>query len=185
MTATTSDSLTERLFGDKRKLFWIAAPAALVLDLATKALIYRTGDHPPTPVIPHLLNFHSADNTGGVFRLGSGGTHLFIIASIIAIPVLIYYLLTTERDRIVPNLGLGMLMGGALGNLYDRVVIGYVRDFIDLYWRDFHWYTFNVADIFICVGIGLLFIDAFRPIESEEEEPVIPGRRGRHERKRR
>ena len=93
--------------------------------------------------------------------MGQGRTLHFVAFSIVAIAVLVVFMLRTESRKILPNLALGVLLGGAVGNLYDRIFLGYVRDFIDLYWRTHHWPTFNVADAFICVGVGLLFVDAF------------------------
>lgn len=174
MDAPKSESLIARLFAGRRKLFWIMAAVACVLDLITKAMFWRDGFHLPTPVIRGLMNFVSSRNTGAVFGWGHGGVWVFIGFSLLAIPLLVYYLLSTDRTRVLPNAGLGVLLGGALGNLHDRVFYGFVRDFIDCYWRSRHWYTFNVADVFICVGIGLIFIDALvgEPGKEPEEPPA-------------
>jgi signal peptidase II len=65
--------------------------------------------------------------------------------------------------------GLGLILGGAIGNLIDRARLGYVVDFLDLYWRGHHWPTFNVADVGISVGVVLLVIDmAFSPKEPAD-----------------
>jgi signal peptidase II len=67
----------------------------------------------------------------------------------------------------LPRLGLALIIGGALGNLFDRVRLGYVIDFVDVYWRTHHWPAFNVADSAISVGVTLLVLDMLRAPRAE------------------
>jgi signal peptidase II len=81
-------------------------------------------------------------------------------AILVGIAVIIAFLLSTPARKVHVQAALGMLAGGALGNMVDRIGFGIVRDFIDLHWGDvLHWYTFNVADAAICVGFALMACD--------------------------
>lgn len=125
-------------------------------------------------VLPGLLHFHATANQGAVFGIGQGRRWLFIIVSLGAIGFLTYLFSQSGRQRLY-QLILGMLLAGVLGNMYDRIVYGYVRDMLyalpgwrwsSLFgepagpgdWRHhevFPW-IFNVADSFLCVGVFLM-----------------------------
>lgn len=102
-------------------------------------------------------------NTGVAFSLLSNldprWVHpLLIIATVLAMGAVLAYIAFLPCRGAAP-VGLGLILGGAIGNLIDRARLGYVVDFLDLYWRNHHWPTFNVADIGITVGVVLLLID--------------------------
>ncbi len=144
-------------------IFSGVAGVALACDLLTKALAFRYLDPVvPLSVIPGLLNLRWSENKGAVFGLGQGLAPLFIVFTIIAAAAIIWAVRAYGRSSRLLTCGLGLLLGGALGNLWDRVVYGSVRDFIDLYLGRYHWPTFNVADAAICVGVTLVIIHAFR-----------------------
>ena len=111
-----------------------------------------------------LLNFLLVWNTGIGFGLASLESSIYyhVLTGIIAIInfVLIYFLLKAKGFSAYM---FGILIGGSLGNLFDRIYYYAVPDFIDLHLGNFHWFIFNVADIFITVGIiGLIFIELFK-----------------------
>ncbi len=119
--------------------------------------------------IPHILNFQISRNRGAVFGLGQGMTALLIAFTIFAGAAIVWAQWRYGRSSRLLSTGLGLLLGGAIGNLYDRLLFGSVRDFIDLYFGSYHWHTFNIADAAICVGCGFVILFSFRkPPEGQE-----------------
>jgi signal peptidase II len=141
--------------------FVFTAAIGTGLDLWTKSLAFSSlslhGD--PYQFIPGWLEFEVVVNHGAVFGFGQGARVLFIAVSVGAI-VFLSYLFATSGKRWVYQILLGMLLAGVLGNLYDRVMFGYVRDMIHALpmWKNFFPYVFNVADSFLCTGVGLMVI---------------------------
>jgi signal peptidase II len=152
--------------------FLLTAIVGLTVDLWTKwyafeTLVYQvivdaTGSHPetrpPYRFIPGWLEFHAHTNDGAVFGIGQGHTSFFIIVSIVALGVLSSFFLISGRQRLYQFI-LGLLLAGVLGNMYDRVTLGYVRDMIHVLpkWGLFPW-IFNVADCLLCIGVGLMVV---------------------------
>jgi len=168
VTATASTGTILRgLFESRRKFFWIGAVLALVLDQVTKALLWHPPGAAAGPVvlIPRLLQLVShPGNTKGALGLGPDAPWFYVVAALVVMPLVLYFLLTTPARNGLVACGLGLLAGGAVGNLIDRVSLRYVRDFIDLHWGEaFHWHTFNVADAAICTGFGLIVLDMVLP----------------------
>ena len=143
-------------------LFAGTAAVGLAADLWTKAAAVATlKDGNIVRVIPGLLQFTYTENHGAVFGLGQGQQPLFLTVSVAAIAFLFFLFLTSGRSRAY-QLILGMLLAGVLGNMYDRVVYGYVRDMIHALpqWGVFPW-IFNVADSLLCVGVGAMLVYSF------------------------
>ena len=117
------------------------------------------------PLISGWLHFKVTVNEGAVFGLGQGQKWLFLIISVAAIGFLTYLFTTSGRQRFYQFV-LGLLLAGVLGNMYDRFRFGYVRDMIDglpgWHWpgssREVFPWIFNVADVMLCVGVGLIFL---------------------------
>jgi signal peptidase II len=150
----------------KRRVFLPAAAiagAVVALDQGTKIWATSTlSSSPPVTVISNFFHLTYHRNTGMVFGLLSGPPSVFrqafFIAATLAALVFIGYLLRDwGRESRIALAGLGMIGGGAVGNLIDRIIYGEVVDFIDWHWYSRHWPTFNVADGFITVGTVLLF----------------------------
>ncbi len=124
-------------------------------------------------IVPGFFGLVHVQNTGVAFSLLSnldpGWVHPFLIlATVLAMGAVLAYIAYLPCRGAAP-VGLGLILGGAIGNLIDRARLGYVVDFIDLYWRNHHWPTFNVADIGISVGVVLLVIDmVFSPKEPAD-----------------
>ena len=118
-------------------------------------------------VIPAFegLRFVLVYNHGAAFGcLSSAGgwqRGLFILLAVMVSIYLGYRLWLARPDERNFNLGLVFILGGAVGNLIDRIVLGYVVDFIDIYFNNWHWPAFNVADIAISVGAGIVILDSF------------------------
>jgi signal peptidase II len=139
---------------------YLAALVALV-DQGTKWWILNEVMNPPhvARVTPYL-NFVLSLNKGITFGLFNNGYHLayvFIGAAVVILLLLLYWLIHTTS--VIAGIGLGLVMGGALGNIIDRIKYGAVIDFIDFHVFGYHWYAFNVADSAIVAGVGLLLLE--------------------------
>lgn len=151
------------------------AGAVFMIDQTTKAwAIHRLRFGGDREIIPNFLNFAYAQNTGVAFSFldnqGDAGRYgLSIVAGIAAILVLYYFWRTPRtHDRILGALAL--LLAGIIGNVTDRMRLGFVVDFIDVQFGNWHYPTFNVADMAICVGAGLLILDMFLSRKDEKNE---------------
>ena len=115
------------------------------------------------------LNLFLTYNTGiafGFFHKSNGWQNgLFLSISVIAVGIIIYLIINNKINNYLEKLALLLILGGAIGNLLDRIIYGHVIDFIDVYafikHQYFHWYTFNIADSAICVGVALLIFKEF------------------------
>jgi signal peptidase II len=141
--------------------FFGTAAVGLALDLWTKKLAFdRLVDATePYRLIPGWLEFQVTINHGAVFGKFQGQRVLFMAVSVAAIVFLVFLFAGSDRRRGYQVL-LGMLLAGVLGNLYDRVTLGYVRDMIHALprWQGFFPWIFNVADSLLCVGVGLIVL---------------------------
>lgn len=114
-------------------------------------------------VIPGFFNLIRSENPGVAFGIFADSTShsrtpALVVMSVVAIAVLAFLLWKVERQDSFTAIGLSLIFGGALGNVYDRVRSGVVTDFLDFYAGSYHWYTFNLADTSICIGAGLLIL---------------------------
>ncbi len=148
------------------KLPYLAlAGVVAVLDQFTKYLAEtHLFDQRPVEVIPRLLNLTLVRNTGvafGLFPSGGNpvGTLALTVLGLLALAIVGIYFWRTPRDQKLLLAALGLVLGGAIGNLTDRVLSSAVTDFIDFYWGSYHFHTFNVADSAITVGVALLILD--------------------------
>jgi signal peptidase II len=133
--------------------------AALVwLDLWTKHLITASFRYRETKaIIPGFLNLVLAHNTGAAFSMGNRlPKSFFLVSSFLAVGVVVYLLLKLKPEEHLSRWGLVLILSGAIGNIVDRIRLGYVVDFIEVYYKTFYWPAFNVADSAITVG-AILF----------------------------
>ena len=176
--------------------FALTCLIGVVLDLFTKWYAFAhlaphsagVQDSRPRVVrfIPEWIHFEITTNRGAVFGLGQGQKALFLAVSVLAILALVYLFATSKAQRFYQFI-LGMLLAGVLGNAYDRIVFGHVRDMIHALpgwtwpgtWqvgsypgkgREVFPFIFNVADILLCVGVGLMIL--YSLFASPEKEPV-------------
>lgn len=113
----------------------------------------------------NLLPFFSITyvrNIGAAFSILEGQRWMLVVVAIIISGVIIYMLYRNPRLKKLENFSLALILGGALGNLFDRLYHGFVVDFLDVNFGDWHYPTFNIADCAICVGIGLFIISNFK-----------------------
>ncbi len=161
--------------GRRKARYLLISLTVLVLDLWTKWVIEL---HLPLfdsiEVIPRLLNFTHVQNTGVAFGLFAShgdptGTWLLAALGIGALIFVGYYFWQVPlADRLL-LIALALVLGGAVGNLIDRVAQGSVTDFIDFYVGTYHWHTFNIADSAITIGITLMLIGSFFPPKTNED----------------
>ncbi len=155
-----------RLIMGRWKLFTAIAAVGLLLDQASKLYIHRTMElYQSIPVIDGLFNIFYIRNRGAAFSFLSQASWrlpFFIAISLIASGVILVAFGRLRNDQKLAQISLAMIFSGAVGNLIDRVRLGEVIDFLDVYWGVHHWPAFNVADSFICVGVVLLALDMLR-----------------------
>lgn len=176
------------MFRDGKKLDYLfLSLAILVLDQWTKWLVEVHLPHSAShPVLPGFVNLTHVKNTGVAFGLfashgADGGAWLLVVMGVVALAaVVLYFRLAPARNRLLLY-SLALIVGGAVGNLIDRLASGAVTDFLDVYVGTYHWPAFNVADSAITVGIGLMILDSFRShrkgeAAAREEPPADSGR---------
>jgi len=168
---------------NRKDIFWklgylAVAGGVFMIDQMTKAWAVRQlrfgGDR---PIISGFLNLAYAENPGVAFSMldnhGDSGRWGLSIVAFVAAALVLYFFWRTPRsdDRILGSLAL--LLAGIVGNVTDRIRLGFVVDFIDVQFGSWHYPTFNVADAAICVGAGLMIIDLFlskkKPAEAKTE----------------
>ena len=137
----------------------------MVLDQVAKAMVRSAFElHEGSSVIPGFFDLTRVHNTGAAFGMFNGMDFPFkaLILSLVATAALVglaIYGALLPADQRLARSGLALIVGGAAGNLIDRVSYGYVLDFVDLYWRNWHFWAFNVADAAINVGVALMILD--------------------------
>ena len=151
--------------------------AVLFLDQWTKGIITRTMDvHQSRTIVNDVFDLTYVRNTGaafGLFASVDSSLKAILLNSVAVVVFLIVsaYALRSSHKSVRLQLGLALILGGAVGNLLDRVRFGYVVDFLDFSVSGHHWPAFNVADSAICIGVGLLFLDMLRNDEDAEPRP--------------
>jgi signal peptidase II len=158
--------------GSKLRWLWLAG-LVIVLDLATKALATAMLNYGvPVPVLP-IFNFTLLHNTGAAFSFlaGESGWQRWFFVSLAAVVsvVLFRWLRSLQPDETWSAIAIVLILGGALGNVYDRVVHGYVVDFLHFYWNDYHFPAFNIADTAITIGAGMMILDIFRQSSGSKD----------------
>lgn len=147
------------------KWLWVSA-LVIVLDQLTKLWAVSALDYAePVAVIP-FFNLTLLHNTGAAFSFLSeaGGWQrwFFALVALLISGVILLWLRRLPRDKVWLAIALALVLGGALGNVWDRLTLGYVIDFLDLYYRGWHWPAFNLADSAIFVGAAMLIVDSLR-----------------------
>lgn len=159
------------------RIFSAVTAGSLVIDQATKILVDRTMElYQSIPVINGLFSITYVRNKGAAFSFLSNFDYrrpFFIAITLVAMIAIIVTFRKLRDDQRLAAVSLSLIFSGAVGNLIDRVRLGEVIDFLDVYWKTHHWPAFNVADSAICVGVALLALDMIR----EERRQV----RNRHE----
>lgn len=146
-----------------KKWPWFTLSVSIIIldQLAKYGAVNHLTAYQPKAVFP-MFNLTLAYNRGAGFSFldgaGSWSLWFFTAFSFIVSVVLVVWLLRLPNKAKMQCLGLSLILGGALGNLYDRATLGYVIDFIDVYYKNHHWAVFNVADSAICLGAFFLIL---------------------------
>lgn len=147
----------------------LIAVVSVILDQVTKwQITVQMAEHQEIAIIPGFFSLQLVHNPGAAFGMLANQQWFFILAGALAVGGILFYLQRPEAKHWLPRLALGLLMGGAIGNLIDRVRFGKVVDFLLFYWRDYYFPNFNVADICITVGVTLLALHLFLTGEKSE-----------------
>ena len=153
---------------NKKKIYlFIFVLVLFTIDRVSKILILKNflNNSSSEIYINSFLNFSLVWNSGigfGILQLEANIFYLLISIIITAINLILIYWMFTSSNYL-ESIFISIILGGALGNLFDRYYYSSVPDFIDLHYDSFHWFTFNIADIFITIGIiGLIIIDLLK-----------------------
>jgi signal peptidase II len=137
----------------------------IAIDQLTKAVVRATLPlHSSITLLPGFVDFTHVRNTGAAFGILNSADFPFktAVIAIVATAALIgvgMYAASLAHHQLVARIGLALIIGGAAGNLLDRVIAGSVVDFVDVYWRTYHFWAFNVADSAITIGVGIMILD--------------------------
>lgn len=151
------------------RLFWRLGAAIVLIDQGTKALVqWALPLYDSRNVIPGVLDLVHVHNAGVAFGFMNDVGHplrsVFTTAlAVVALLGIAYYARHIRPEERLARLGLSLILGGAVGNLADRLRQGFVVDFVDVYWRGWHFWAFNVADAAITIGAVLIFLELLRP----------------------
>ncbi len=150
---------------------WLAV-VLFIADQVTKTLVVSNMSlYQSIEIIP-LLNFTYVQNPGAAFSFlaNQDGWQrwFFSIIALVVSGMILYWLRTSKREAVLLPVAFCCILSGAIGNLVDRLVYGYVIDFIDVYYQQWHWPAFNIADSAIFVGAAIIIYDAIKNNGSEE-----------------
>lgn len=158
--------------GSRGGMWWIFALAIVILDQSTKAVIQALFPYGSAIAITPFFNIGHWRNTGAAFSFladAGGWQRYFFVA--LAVAVCTWLAFELQKPSVsAKRWGLILILGGAAANGIDRALQGYVTDFLDFYWRNLHWPSFNIADMAIVGGATLVALMAFQP------EPKHPDR---------
>jgi signal peptidase II len=148
----------------RRLEIWL--PILIVaVDQLTKAVVRAMVPlHESVTIVPGFMDFTHVRNTGAAFGILNLAEFPFktVLIAVIATAALIgvgIYAASLAHHQLVARIGLALIIGGAAGNLLDRIVAGSVVDFVDVYWRSYHFWAFNVADSAISIGVAIMILD--------------------------
>jgi signal peptidase II len=146
-------------------LFWWIVGGVIAADQAAKALLRSNVPlYDSRPIIPGIVDFVHVRNEGVAFGLLNQANlrNKWLVTTglaLLALTGVAYFARHIRPSERLARMGLSLILGGALGNLVDRLTVGYVIDFVDVYWRGWHFWAFNVADASISIGAVLVFAD--------------------------
>lgn len=154
----------------RRRDLWLAVLAAVVVaadQLSKHAVEEWTAAGYSRTLVPGLLNFVHSTNAGVAFGLladsnSSWRAPVLIVFSVAVIALIVWLLASHRAGGLLGQCGMTLILGGAAGNVLDRILRRSVTDFIDFHIGDYHWYTFNLADSAIVIGAGLVIVELLR-----------------------
>jgi signal peptidase II len=161
-------------------MYFGVAGLIVCLDQITKALVDRYMSlYESRSIVDGIVKLTYVQNRGAAFGILSDAdlpyqSWLFAVVSLLALGAIAVYAWRLPAPSRLPRLALALIMGGAVGNLLDRLRLGHVVDFVDVFWGVHHWPAFNVADSAISVGVALLLLDILRHPQQSEGRTEVP-----------
>lgn len=162
------------------RLFWWLGLAVFVLDQLTKAWISATLPFPTyeppgaITIIDGFFHILHVGNTGAAWSLFAGQPTMLALLAVFTLAAIFYWRRTLDLHTRPVQLAFGLLCGGIIGNLVDRLIHGHVIDFLDFHFGDYIYPTFNIADAGICLGVGIYIIHSLRQPNPETEGSTKP-----------
>jgi signal peptidase II len=154
-----SKNIQKKIFSKEVIISIILIIFIFILDRVTKIFIINHQTSNQNIFVNDYLNFELIWNTGIGFGLLSQNANMYYhLISLLILSVIIFLIYLMIKAEYLEKILFSLILGGALGNFYDRIIYYAVPDFIDFHINDFHWFTFNIADIFITLGIILILI---------------------------
>ena len=154
-----SKNIQKKIFSKEVIISIILIIFIFILDRITKIFIINHQTSNQNIFVNDYLNFELIWNTGIGFGLLSQNANMYYhLISLLILSVIIFLIYLMIKAEYLEKILFSLILGGALGNFYDRIIYYAVPDFIDFHINDFHWFTFNIADIFITLGIILILI---------------------------
>jgi signal peptidase II len=166
----------------KRK-YWVLlifCLGILLLDQGTKYMVVQKLPlYQRVEVIQGFFNLTHVRNTGGAFGIFGGekgeiGSILFVVVSLVAVGAILYLFTRVKENEKPLALSFSLILGGAIGNLIDRLRYGEVVDFLDFHLSTYHWPAFNVSDSAICIGIGLMALQLLKGDHKKSAKSHAP-----------
>lgn len=155
----------------------LVALCVILLDQAAKEWVRNAFSlHESLPVAPGFFNLTYIRNTGAAWGMFSGQNLALAVLAFAMLVLLVVFRRKLLPPGRLPRIALGLLCGGIVGNLFDRLRLDYVVDYLDFYIRDWHWPAFNIADAAICVSVGIYILSSFfaPPAAGESPQPPAP-----------
>lgn len=154
-----SKNIQKKIFSKEVIISIILIIFIFILDRVTKIFIINHQTNNQNIFVNDYLNFELIWNTGIGFGLLSQNANMYYhLISLLILSVIIFLIYLMIKAEYLEKILFSLILGGALGNFYDRIIYYAVPDFIDFHINDFHWFTFNIADIFITAGIIMLLV---------------------------
>ncbi len=143
-------------------IYFVVIMIGVIIDLVSKSMIAMNMQlHDSIELIPNFFYLTYYHNEGAAWGILQGQQGLFMIITIAALIIMGYYLFTLDQKDTFSKMGLLLMISGTIGNFYDRICFGYVRDFLDFYIFAYDFPIFNIADSLLCVGVALLVVAVF------------------------
>jgi signal peptidase II len=164
MLEAAAERVHEKVQRASRLAYVVVAALVFVGDQLSKGVVERSiPEYAVIPVIPHFFNLTHSKNPGAAFGLFADSpatwkTALLVVISALLIATVVGVVWKSRRLQWEAGVGLALILGGAISNLIDRIRFGRVVDFLDFYFRSYHWFTFNLADSAIVVGAFFLIL---------------------------
>lgn len=157
----------------KLRWLWLSV-LVIALDLGTKALATAMLTYAEPVAVMPMFNLTLLHNTGAAFSFLAGADGwqrwFFVALAVVVSVVLVIWLKGLKREETWTAIAIALILGGAIGNVYDRVVHGYVVDFLHVYWQNWHFPAFNLADTAITIGAGMMILDIFRKPATDGDD---------------